>query len=875
MNDDELLARVRHDLDDFAGPPSTPPALPLARPFAVPPARRPWLLVSAAAATVAILVTGLVLLTRDESAELEVSPSASTTDAPQAADELPVPPTPDGWVVVEWGDVRLSLPPDLDPFGDACTTASERELVLTITCGSEQVQVLSGITGTTLGDETDVVNGLTTERGSVPDEPTWSRVSFAETVSAVWFAGVADQRIDAIAATAGVSSTWRAVNEAAPPVPDDWAPVEFEGVALRVPSDWLISNVDPTAPDPDRCQVIRAVSPGVAFGRGTFDPATDCGRLLASPTDGVRIYVDDGTSTDDVPGEPLTHRVITRSDGQRLVVRVGFGIDGTVGRAILSTIRPATPTAATTAPPPSADLGLPVPPTPEGWQVVEWGDVRLSLPPELNPSGIDEGGASSCVVQNVQGIFALTCGEQKVTIIPAVGAAGPDGADALDLNGVTARRTENRCPSECVPDFRDSTEFVLVDLGVLVRFTGFDEPEIDVLAGTLGVSSRWRARREAPPPVPADWATFDGGGFTFRHPADWPETELGASDRDPDFCRIAPAVFPAVTIGVGDVGASVDCDVTLAPPSDGVRVVRRDGAVVVADGATEAVVLTATDGAEWVVRVGFGTDGSTGRAILASITSTLPPPPPTSAPPPDDTVYEAAMTVIQDDGELPQLCVFGVDQSSPPQCPGIDLVGFDWGTVTPEGLDAGTTWGLAYVRGTYDRATDTLTVIEARPPSEADGLRLAAAWDTRRDRSVPCPTPADGWPPAPAAWPGARLYDVGVFDWYLDDAGSVLIVKTNGDVAERESAVRTVFDGPLCVVAVQGDRSDLEAIVGELAALSSVQFSLIDVVVDPNDAWVMARIVAPDPDLQSHLDAEYGDGIVRLASTLVPAAAPT
>ena len=391
MNDDELLARFRHDLDEFAGPPSTPPTLPLARSFPAVPARHPWPLVGAATATVAILVTGLVLLTRDEPAELEVSPSASTTDPPQAAAALPVPPTPDGWVVVEWGDVRLSLPTALDPFGDACTADSEREFVLTITCGSEQVHVLSGVAGTTLGDETAAVNGLTTERGPVPDQPTWSRVSFAETMSAIWFAGVTDEQIDAIAATAGVSSAWRAVNEAAPPVPVDWAPVEFEGVALRVPSDWLVSNVDPTAPDPDRCQVIRSVSRGVAFGRGTFSPADDCGRLLAPPTDGVRIYVDDGTSVDDVPGEPLTHRVITRSDGERLVVRVGFGIDGTVGQTVLASIRPAAPTAVTTAAPRSGDPGLPVPPTPEGWQMVEWGDVRLSLPPELNPSGSDEG----------------------------------------------------------------------------------------------------------------------------------------------------------------------------------------------------------------------------------------------------------------------------------------------------------------------------------------------------------------------------------------------------------------------------------------------------------------------------------------------------
>jgi hypothetical protein len=764
----------------------------------------------------------------------------------------------------------MSVPPEMSPFDDAAQCAQE---ALTLDCSAVGFTIRpADDPGMTPVDYDVSVNGL-------------SQARFAEGVLVrelgldVTFSGITPGHGMAIADTIGVSSRWRATNEPAPPVPEGWRAIGFDNVQVMIPDEWPSVTVDPESVDPDACG-FRGLEPAATFDRGgAVVSCVDVPPVVVPPSDGVRVYEQrPGESVTNMPGYPFLEQAFEiPGEGKTYVLRVGFGVNGTIGRAILGslTIAPLDNPSATTPPPPSGDLGLPVPTTPEGWQVVEWGDVRLSLPPELNPSGSDEGGAPSCVVQDVQGIFALTCGERVVTIIPAVGAAGPDGAEALDLNGVVARRTENRCPSECVPEFRDSTEFVLVDLHVLVRFTGFDDADIDTIAGTLGVSSRWRSQHEQPPAVPADWATFEGDGFTFRHPADWPEIELGATDRDPDFCRVAPTAVPAVTIGVGNIGALVDCSLTLAPPSDGVRVFRRDGAAVIADGATEAIVLTAADGTEWVVRVGFGIDGSTGRAILASITSTLPPPPPTSAPPPDDTVYEAATMVIQEGDDLPQLCVFGVDESYPPQCQGVDLVGFDWSSVAPEGSDGGTTWGPAYVRGTYDRTADTLTVVEARPPTEADGVRLAAAMDTRRDRSIPCPTPPGGWPPPPAEWPGARLYDVGVFEWYLDDSGSVLIVKTNGDVAEREAAVRTVYDGPLCVVAVPlGDRSDLEAIIGELAAMSSVQFNHIDVVVDPNDAWVVAQIVAPDPDLQARLDAEYDEGTVRLTSILVPAVTP-
>ena len=69
-----------------------------------------------------------------------------------------------------------------------------------------------------------------------------------------------------------------------------------------------------------------------------------------------------------------------------------------------------------------------------------------------------------------------------------------------------------------------------------------------------------------------------------------------------------------------------------------------------------------------------------------------------------------------------------------------------------------------------------------------------------------------------------------------------------------------------------GDHSDLQDIADQLWQMSSVQFLDVAVTVDPNDAWVGGLLVAPNPQLQASLDAEFGEGVVRLASLLVPVA---
>ena len=101
-----------------------------------------------AAATVALIATvaALVSLRRDDRAvgsddtAVEVAP-VITAGVPRRTH--PVPPIPDGWEPVEWGNLRLSLPPDMSPFnaGNGCTkeTATDLEII----CGDESVRISS------------------------------------------------------------------------------------------------------------------------------------------------------------------------------------------------------------------------------------------------------------------------------------------------------------------------------------------------------------------------------------------------------------------------------------------------------------------------------------------------------------------------------------------------------------------------------------------------------------------------------------------------------------------------------------------------------------------------------------------------------------
>lgn len=66
-------------------------------------------------------------------------------------------------------------------------------------------------------------------------------------------------------------------------------------------------------------------------------------------------------------------------------------------------------------------------------------------------------------------------------------------------------------------------------------------------------------------------------------------------------------------------------------------------------------------------------------------------------------------TVLQKDGEEPELCLGGVAESYPPQCGGPRVSGWDWAAVEGEETASGVTWGAYAVQGTWDGTVFTLT----------------------------------------------------------------------------------------------------------------------------------------------------------------------
>lgn len=84
-------------------------------------------------------------------------------------------------------------------------------------------------------------------------------------------------------------------------------------------------------------------------------------------------------------------------------------------------------------------------------------------------------------------------------------------------------------------------------------------------------------------------------------------------------------------------------------------------------------------------------------------------PPALSALPAGEVIAQG--TVIDDAGAV-QLCLGGVNESLPPQCAGVPLVGWNWADTSGSEAAGQTRWGAYAVYGTYDGRSITVT----RPP---------------------------------------------------------------------------------------------------------------------------------------------------------------
>lgn len=234
---------------------------------------------------------------------------------------------------------------------------------------------------------------------------------------------------------------------------------------------------------------------------------------------------------------------------------------------------------------------------------------------------------------------------------------------------------------------------------------------------------------------------------------------------------------------------------------------------------------------------------------------------------PTDQLYESIASVI-DDGNGARLC-FSVLESLPPQCGGgIALAGWDWDAIDVEQSQNGIAWvDQIYVAGTYDPASQTMTVSEVRLPTDADRERLVVF--PTPDFSVPCPEPEEGWPARRQEWPGEQVAAIeGYAGAWVDESQQVMTVKFTGDLEAAEAALREVYSGAVCVVPAEHGEAELRAIQDQLMQLSSIQILSTSLQVDAAGESVLAEIIAPDPERQAAFDAEFGPGVVRLISPL-------
>ena len=222
----------------------------------------------------------------------------------------------------------------------------------------------------------------------------------------------------------------------------------------------------------------------------------------------------------------------------------------------------------------------------------------------------------------------------------------------------------------------------------------------------------------------------------------------------------------------------------------------------------------------------------------------------------------------------------------PPQCAGPDLIGWDWDAVEHTSV-LGTKDGSYLLVGTFDGERFTLT-----EPAVPDDGRIERPADPFPDLASPCPEPAGGWRPSDPAratheaveaaavraktvdgfgelWIDQQLSDaeLAAAPWTANDPQRVVLnVTTTGDIDVMDRTLREAWGGSLCVSrAVHGDAELApfqETLVGEPGMLSVGR--------DPRSGQVVVEVHRATQERQRELDAQYGEGVVRLKGRLIP-----
>ena len=259
-----------------------------------------------------------------------------------------------------------------------------------------------------------------------------------------------------------------------------------------------------------------------------------------------------------------------------------------------------------------------------------------------------------------------------------------------------------------------------------------------------------------------------------------------------------------------------------------------------------------------------------------------------------DGRFQIAATVLERPPGGPELCAGGVAESLPPLCGGPPIEGWDWSAVEHESAE-GVQWGSYTLVGTWDGETFTMTE-PATPPEPPTGGY------PEYEFSVPCEPPPGGFevPDTERAGmadferaaqamqgrpdigyvavdqsgdsPGVTAEPTGASD-LMPPIGWVLIVTTTGDLAETEAAARELWGGPLCVAPAQRTGEELRAVQQAITGGESGEGLVEDFLsagVDARNEQVTLGVLLATKELQEQMDAEFGEGLVRLEGALQP-----
>lgn len=249
--------------------------------------------------------------------------------------------------------------------------------------------------------------------------------------------------------------------------------------------------------------------------------------------------------------------------------------------------------------------------------------------------------------------------------------------------------------------------------------------------------------------------------------------------------------------------------------------------------------------------------------------------------------------VCEDKSDGPRLWVGADDLMLPPQCAGVDVVGWDWSTVQGAHKFGGVRWGDFVVIGNYDPAKNEMALTRpAIPAMEYKGSGLNQEYAGKAS-TTPCARPRGGWRVLDpelttqeslhetiqvvesrryygSLWVDQSLNPVTEIRSEADELAMndptklILNVSVTGDPARAETAIRTMWGGALCVSRQKYTDRELQRIADAVAERSGHLSSGV------SHDFVDLEVVWDDGSLQSELDKQYGPRTVKVTSAIRP-----